>query len=85
MALKFLETKTPDLIFLDYEMPVEKGPEVFRKIKKLESAKDIPVVFLTGVADREKITEVLSLKPNGYLLKPINMERVNDTIKSLLN
>lgn len=85
MALKFLETKTPDLIFLDYEMPVENGPEVFRKIKKLDSAKDIPVVFLTGVADREKITEVLSLKPNGYLLKPINMERVNDTIKSLLN
>lgn len=85
MALKFLETKTPDLIFLDYEMPVENGPEVFKKIKKLESAKDIPVVFLTGVADREKITEVLSLKPNGYLLKPINMERVNDTIHSLLN
>lgn len=85
MALKFLETKTPDLIFLDYEMPVENGPEVFKKIKKMESARDIPVVFLTGVADREKITEVLSLKPNGYLLKPINMERVNDTIKSLLN
>lgn len=84
MALKFLETKTPDLIFLDYEMPVENGPEVFKKIKKIESAKDIPVVFLTGIADREKITEVLSLKPQGYLLKPINMERVNDTIKSLL-
>ena len=85
IALKFLETKPPVLIFLDYEMPVENGPEVFKKIKKLESAKDIPVVFLTGVADREKITEVLSLKPNGYLLKPINMERVNDTINSLLN
>lgn len=84
MALKFLETKTPDLIFLDYEMPVENGPEVFRKIKRIDSAKDIPVVFLTGIAEREKITEVLSLKPQGYLLKPINMERVNDTIKSLL-
>ncbi|MGN0599271.1 MAG: response regulator [Oscillospiraceae bacterium] len=84
MALKFLETKTPDLIFLDYEMPVENGPEVFRKIKKIDSAKDIPVVFLTGIAEREKITEVLSLKPQGYLLKPINMERVNETIRSLL-
>ncbi|MGN1101582.1 MAG: response regulator, partial [Huintestinicola sp.] len=84
MALKFLETKTPDLIFLDYEMPVENGPEVFRKIKKIDSAKDIPVVFLTGIAERDKIKEVLSLKPQGYLLKPINMERVHDTIKSLL-
>lgn len=84
MALKFLDSKTPDLIFLDYQMPVETGPEVFRRIKKLDSAKDIPVVFLTGIADREKITEVLSLKPQGYLLKPIDMERVNETIKSLL-
>lgn len=84
MALKFLETKTPDLIFLDYQMPVENGPEVFKKIKNIDSAQNIPVVFLTGIAEREKITEVLSLKPQGYLLKPINMERVNDTIKSLL-
>lgn len=84
MALRFLETKTPDLIFLDYQMPVENGPEVFKKIRKIESAQDIPIVFLTGIADREKITEVLSLKPQGYLLKPINMERVNDTIRSIL-
>lgn len=84
MALKFLETKTPDLIFLDYQMPIENGPEVFRKLRKIETAKDIPVVFLTGIAEREKITEVLSLKPQGYLLKPIDMERVNETIKSLL-
>ena len=84
MARKFLETKVPDLIFLDYEMPIENRPEVFRRIKSNDSTKDIPVVFLTGIAEREKITEVLSLKPQGYLLKPIDMERVNETIKRLL-
>lgn len=84
MALKFLETKTPDLIFLDYQMPVMNGPEVFRSIKKSSSFADIPIVFLTGIAEREKITEVISLKPQGYLLKPINMERVNEKIKALL-
>lgn len=84
MALKFLETKTPDLIFLDYQMPVMNGPEVFRAIKKSSSLANIPIVFLTGIAEREKITEVISLKPQGYLLKPINMERVNEKIKALL-
>lgn len=84
MALRFLETRTPDLIFLDYEMPIENGSVVFRKIKNNERIKHIPVVFLTGIADREKITEVLSLKPQGYLLKPINMDRVNETIKAIL-
>lgn len=84
MALKFLETKTPDLIFLDYQMPNMNGPEVFRAIKKNSSSADIPIVFLTGIAEREKITEVISLKPQGYLLKPIDMERVNEKIKALL-
>ena len=84
MAMKFLETKTPDLIFLDYQMPVMNGPEVFRAVKKNSSLADIPIVFLTGIAEREKITEVISLKPQGYLLKPINMERVNEKIKALL-
>lgn len=85
MAMKFLKTKTPDLIFLDYQMPVEDGPEVFKNIRALESSKDVPIVFLTGVADRSKIANVLMLKPQGYLLKPIDIERVNETIQRIFD
>lgn len=81
MAEKFLETRSCDLILLDYEMPVENGPEVFRKIREIEAAKDIPIIFLTGVAEKEKIAEVLKLKPQGYLLKPIDMEKLLDVIE----
>lgn len=81
MAEKYLETKQCDLIILDYEMPVETGPEVFHKIKKIESAMNIPIVFLTGVADKEKIAEVLMLKPQGYLLKPIDMNKLVEIIE----
>jgi len=84
MATKYLESKECDLILLDYEMPVENGPEVFRKIKEIESAKDIPIVFLTGVSDKQKIAEVLMLKPQGYLLKPIDAEKLFDVIRKLL-
>ena len=85
MAIKFLKTKTPDLIFLDYQMPVEDGPEVFKNIRALDSSKDVPIVFLTGVADRSKIANVLMLKPQGYLLKPIDIERVNETIHRIFD
>lgn len=85
MAERYLETKSCDVILLDYQMPGENGPEVFRKIKEIESAKDIPIVFLTGVADSDKIAEVLMLKPQGYLLKPIDTERLLDTIERLVN
>lgn len=84
IALRFLQTKTTDLILLDYEMPGERGPEVFTKIKSDPKLRDIPVVFLTGVTESSKIKDVLAMKPQGYLLKPINMERLNNAIKDII-
>lgn len=84
VALKFLETKGTDLVLLDYEMPVENGPAVMGKIRENEKTKNLPVVFLTGVTEREKIMEVLSMKPQGYLVKPVDMEKVSSTIKGIL-
>lgn len=80
VALKFLETKKTDLVLLDYEMPGDRGPDVLEKIRNNPATKDIPVIFLTGVTEREKITEVLAYKPQGYLLNPINMQRLLDAI-----
>ena len=84
VAMKFLENKKTDLILLDYEMPEENGAEVLNKIRKNKNLKDLPVVFLTGVSDKEKIQDVLVLKPQGYLLKPIDMERLLSTIEGIL-
>ena len=85
VALKFLETKKTDLVLLDYEMPGEKGPEVLSKIRADARTKNLPVVFLTGVTDKEKIQDVLSMKPQGYLLKPIDMMKLSSTIKNVLS
>lgn len=82
---KVLETKKVDLIILDYEMPIETGADIFRRIKKNPNSAHIPVCFLTGVSDREKIIEVMSLKPHGYLLKPIDMDMLSATISNLTN
>jgi len=80
---KIIETKKVDLIILDYEMPIETGKDIFIRIKKKPLAKDIPVCFLTGVNEREKIQEVMSLSPDGYLLKPVNMDMLKSTIINL--
>lgn len=84
VAMKFLETRRTDLVLLDYEMPGENGPAVLGKIRSDEHIKNLPVVFLTGVTDREKIQEVLAMKPQGYLLKPINAERLFASIDGIL-
>lgn len=84
VALKFLETKMTSLILLDYEMPVENGPAVLEKLRKNPMTSNIPVIFLTGINDRKKIQQVLSLKPQGYLLKPIDHDKLLDAIKSVI-
>lgn len=81
IAHKFLESKKTDLILLDYEMPNENGPEFLEKIRTEEALSDIPVVFLTGITDREKIKKALMLKPQGYLIKPIDKEKLLGTIE----
>ncbi len=84
VAMKFLETRKTDLVLLDYEMPIENGPTVLGKIRSDEKIKNLPVVFLTGVTAKDKIQEVLAMKPQGYLLKPIDAERLFSTIDSIL-
>ena len=84
-AEKFLEAKNVDLVILDYEMPIETGAEVFRRIKRNPKISHIPVCFLTGISEREKIMEVMALKPHGYLLKPIDMDMLSATVTNLTN
>lgn len=82
IARKYLSNKSVDLILLDYEMPEENGPEVLEKLRQEDSTKNIPVIFLTGVKERTKIQKVLQLKPQGYLLKPIEHDKLIEAIKN---
>lgn len=83
-ALGLLEEKRFDLILLDYEMPMMSGSEFFKKVQKNDKMKDIPVVFLTGVSEKDRIMKVAVEHPAGYLLKPINSDLLLSTIKNIL-
>ena len=84
IAYKFLESKQTDIILLDYEMPGEDGPDVLINLRKRENLANTPIVFLTGVSDKDKITAALSLKPQGYLLKPIDKDKLIGTIEKFV-
>ncbi|MCI8484273.1 MAG: response regulator [Lachnospiraceae bacterium] len=70
-AIRCITLKRPDLILLDYEMPVCDGSQVLEMIRGEKEFTDIPVIFLTGRVDRESVQKVLALKPAGYLLKTL--------------
>lgn len=84
MALKFLELRHVDLILLDYEMPELSGADVFCAIKEMPACEGVPVVFLTGLADRARIQKALSLGPDSYMMKPIDIEKLRNTVHNLM-
>lgn len=83
-ALKLIPKEKPDLILLDYEMEGMDGRCTFEAMKKDEEMKWIPVVFLTSIADRKAIYSVLKSKPDGYILKPPDENRIMETIEGIL-
>ena len=79
-ALQFLAKTIPDLILLDYEMPLMDGRQVLELLKNDEDFKKIPVIFLTGKNDTDSVKKVLELKPDGYILKSSGADKIINEI-----
>ena len=80
MAIKYLTQNRPDLILLDYEMPVCDGKQVLEMIRSETDFSDVPVIFLTGKDDRESVLSIMDLKPDGYLLKTLPPEQIVESV-----
>ncbi len=80
-AIKWLGKNKVDLILLDYEMPAASGPQVLGMLRSDVETKDIPVIFLTGKDDKESVMAVLSLKPEGYILKTVQKNELLSKIQ----
>ena len=79
-AITYIATHKPDLILLDYDMPITPGPQVMEMIRSEHNAAEIPIIFLTGKSDKESVMSVMALKPQGYLLKSMSQEEIIDAV-----
>ena len=75
-AFRSITLNRPDLILLDYEMPVCNGRQILEMIRSEKSFTDIPVIFLTSRVDKESVKKVVELKPQGYLSKSLAPELI---------
>ena len=75
-ALKVAARAMPDLILLDIIMPGMDGFEVCRQLKKNQSTKDIPVVFITAMRETEEVVEGFRVGGVDYITKPFEKEEV---------
>lgn len=79
-AIRTITLNRPDLILLDYEMPVVDGKQTLEMLRWEKSFSDIPVIFLTGRSDPELVKNLLALKPAGYLLKDLKPAEIKTKI-----
>lgn len=79
-AFHMIENKRPDLILLDYEMPICNGAQFLQMLHSERHTEDIPVIFLTSKDDLETVKSVLALKPQGYLLKNQTKDQTLKTV-----
>lgn len=84
IALKSIAKIRPDVILLDYAMPDWDGKKTFEMLSRDEIGRNIPVIFLTSVSEKQQILDVLSLKPFGYILKPPSKDRITEEIGKAL-
>lgn len=84
-AVMWLDFNTPDLIVLDLQMPQMDGFTLLKTMQKYPRLRDIPIIALTGSADRHSVSRANELKVNKYLLKDnYNIEVLVSYIKEEL-
>lgn len=81
-ANAFIQSTPPDLIYLDLIMPghSEDGFKFLSERSSNEELKKIPVVVISGKADLATIRKAIALGADGYLIKPIQMKMLRDSI-----
>jgi DNA-binding response OmpR family regulator len=76
----------PDVILLDLVMPQLSGGQVVQRLAADETVKDTPVVFLSGVPDRNCVAEDPALLNRGPLLfKPATVDQIVESIEQRLS
>ena len=70
IGLEIARKNHPDLILLDIRMPKMDGLEVCKKLQKDNKTQDIPIIFITSVAENDTIVEGLNSGAVDYIRKP---------------
>ncbi len=83
-ALAEMRKRRPDIVLLDYNMPGLDGMATLKQMKGDPELRQIPVVMLTGVNDRETVKAVITGGAAGYIVKPSNRPTILAKIRNLL-
>jgi CheY-like chemotaxis protein len=73
----------PDLVMLDWMMPVLDGPALFRQMKQKPETRALPVVFITAKAAQRDLDELQALGAAGTISKPFSPKELPDQLRAI--
>lgn len=83
--LRSNQSKLPDMILLDINLPKKNGHEVLQYIKDSEQLRHIPVIMLTTSSSEKDIVDSYRHYANCYITKPVDVNHFIDVISQIEN
>ena len=74
IALDKCQSRMPDVVLLDWNMPVMDGLEFLKALRRTEGGREPAVIFCTTETDVEHIQKALANGANEYLMKPFDQD-----------
>jgi len=83
-ALTRIAETQPDLVLLDWMLPVMSGIEVCRQIRRRSSTRDLPVIMVTARTEDQDAVRGLNTGADDYITKPFSMDALLARMRALL-
>ncbi|MGH8519589.1 MAG: response regulator [Panacagrimonas sp.] len=82
-AIATINEFRPDLVMLDWMMPVMDGPTLFRQMKLRPETSALPVVFITAKAAQRDMDELIALGAAGTISKPFSPKDLPEQLRAI--
>jgi two-component system, chemotaxis family, chemotaxis protein CheY len=85
-ALDAIRTWGPDVVILDWEMPLLSGAELVRIVRSpgVFPTPDVPIIMLSGHGERWRVVEAVRLGVHEYLIKPVSAKALYDRLVAIV-
>ena len=85
-GLEAIRAMVPDIVLLDWEMPLLNGAELVRIVRSpgVFPVPDVPIIMLSGYGERWRVVEAMRLGVNEYLVKPVSAQALQDRMIAIM-
>lgn len=85
-ALEQIRSILPNVVILDWEMPLLSGAELVRIVRSpgVFPMPDVPIIMITGHCERWRVIEAVRLGVNEFLIKPVSAKAIYDRLVAIM-